>query len=701
MCDNGELNDACVCTCDLGWTGAACDTSWCNISISTSHRSVWAQNFTTTLSNKQWLIHDGATMIGASRSEHATYIVLDGGNLSCYPMRPDSYGVHNTFYVQEGGTLDTNCLGRSAQYVKLMYETGANILWPYPDYNPAQGERQTRNASGVFPLGVQTRYKRTTPCPELEDGEALMLRNYGERCELHCFHGGHPDAECTTCRECDHNLWNTTDQCRTCRDDMCDNGELNDACVCTCDLGWTGAACDTSWCNISISTSHRSVWAQNFTTTLSNKQWLIHDGATMIGASRSEHATYIVLDGGNLSCYPMRPDSYGVHNTFYVQEGGTLDTNCLGRSAQYVKLMYETGANILWPYPDYNPAQGERQTRNASGVFPLGVQTRYKRTTPCPYSTLMIRGLTRHGDCLLNCGNGGTPDASCQRCENCTRGYDPLSMCHGCVATTHLMVDGTCVLRTAAPTRSPNPMPTSSPSGSPSALPSTSNPTATPTRLPSTPPTTSAPTESPTAMPTPSPTGSPTVSAPTASPTESPTAAEPTVSPTASPTMQPTLPPTELPTTQPSMVPTPSPDEASGSAAFGSDPSSPIFIMTIAIVVLVLIVAAMVVADRSLWSKVQQPGGGRAPPREVEAFSNPMYDNRGVTVGVGAFETPVYDTRVGNTPAGYMDVAPEIANGAGCTDVAPFAGAGYTDVAPFAGQVLTFMDDDDRLEALL
>lgn len=236
-----------------------------------------------------------------------------------------------------------------------------------------------------------------------------------DRCELHCFNGGHPNADCSSCIDCDHNLWNTTDQCRTCRSDMCMNGELNDACECECELGWTGERCATSWCNVTVASNHRSVWSHNFTTTLSHRQWLVHDGATMLRSGGS-HSVYIVLSGGNLSCDPMRPGSYDQHNTFYAQAGGTVDTNCLQRDAGFVKLMYEDQAVILWPYPNYDPAGGfERQSRNASGIFPLGLQPPWKRTIPCPLGGLITRGTTHDGDCFLNCGNGGAADSSCQR----------------------------------------------------------------------------------------------------------------------------------------------------------------------------------------------------------------------------------------------------------------------------------------------
>ena len=50
------------------------------------------------------------TMLAAYNAGHNHYFVLDGGNLSCDPSRPDMYGSHNYYYVQSGGTLDTTCL---------------------------------------------------------------------------------------------------------------------------------------------------------------------------------------------------------------------------------------------------------------------------------------------------------------------------------------------------------------------------------------------------------------------------------------------------------------------------------------------------------------------------------------------------------------------------------------------------------------
>ena len=61
------------------------------------------------------------TMLAAYNAGHNHYFVLDGGNLSCDPSRPDMYGSHNYYYVQSGGTLDTTCLHRGANYIRLHY----------------------------------------------------------------------------------------------------------------------------------------------------------------------------------------------------------------------------------------------------------------------------------------------------------------------------------------------------------------------------------------------------------------------------------------------------------------------------------------------------------------------------------------------------------------------------------------------------
>ena len=39
------------------------------------------------------------TMLAAYNAGHNHYVVLDGGNLSCDPSRPDLYGTHNYYYV--------------------------------------------------------------------------------------------------------------------------------------------------------------------------------------------------------------------------------------------------------------------------------------------------------------------------------------------------------------------------------------------------------------------------------------------------------------------------------------------------------------------------------------------------------------------------------------------------------------------------
>jgi hypothetical protein len=367
----------CSCDCDAGWTGTACASSVCNVSVSSAFIPVWSQGYASTQSSRNYLVHPGASLVASNR--YATIVVYSGGTVTC--SRYEAIDRYSIVYAMPGSTVNTSCI---SEYSVIYYSTTSQLT----------GTRQLSTCN------YNTRTYQSEGC--VCNVSTTFAMN--SSCQLHCFNGGRPNVDCSACYDCDHNRWNASDSCATCNNDVpCIHGTVtaSQGCSCVCDDMWLGSACDQSVCSVSVAaSSYYPVWSQEFTTTRSSQYMVVQANASVLGSS--SHLTAVVLSGGTATC--TTPGGLGSYGVFYLAPGATLNQSCLG----YYSVVYSNAtASVIGAAPPSSP----------NGLSVCDWSNRLVQPEGC-VCDVEVRGLIP-ATCQLQCSHGGRPNAGCTACYNC------------------------------------------------------------------------------------------------------------------------------------------------------------------------------------------------------------------------------------------------------------------------------------------